>query len=943
MRLQDKVAIVTGASRGLGAAIATELASEGCSLTLVGRTSTRLDSVKFECQKISTATQKPLTIAGDLTQSDFRQYVVQETLKRFSKIDILVNNAGIMELGSVQQSTLEAFDKTFDINFRVPYDLCRLCIPHLKKIKGCIINMSSIVSVRPNYTVTPYAISKAAMDQLTVCLAAELGSSAVRVVSINPGVIPTNLWEFENMNEEENKEFIKSFESSHALNRNGTPREVAKIVAVMASDVASFISGSRILVDGGMATLYIRIRTIPARWLHCPRKAIRLVDDKFVEILEKLSWSVGVAITEFAQASPPGIYKADYLRKLFTRYGDSSKLPTGPAPTLPLLPDWYIEFDGVEREYDGKRSIDYIVSQHDIGSIMSNNSNFSIPARWLYCPRKAVRLVGEKFLPFKTPLNSKFDDQIPPECLFQPSMMLSIMRSYNAKLGLWIDLTNTDRFYDKMEIESRGISYIKLPCRGHNECPTADQTREFINICANFISKHPTELIGIHCTHGFNRTGFLIVSYLVEKFSWSVRAAIAEFAEARPTGIYKEEYLLELFTRYGDPSKLPILPPLPEWCNEGHAVEDKGRRRGKEFDKSNPSFMDGVKGMSPITHPKLLEIQRRCQDMCEWRSTGFPGLQPVSINFENLAFLQKKPYKVSWKADGTRYMMLIDGANEVYFLDRDNCVFQVSNLRFPRRKFPDEHVFGTLVDGEMVIDRVDGKALCNYLVYDIVKFENQEVGKTDFDRRMFCIRKELVEPRQMAKTNGLIDRSAEHFSFRMKEFWDVSLTRDLLSEKFTKQLGHEVDGLVYQPMLMDYSGGPNLEVLKWKPPSLNSVDFKLVLGKEERPGMLPGLKGLLFVGKLNTHFAEIKVTKELESLDQKIIECKVENNEWIFMRERTDKSFPNSHKTAISVCNSIRTPITKERLLDFIDNYRWQPKKRPLPEDNCHSSKRRKH
>uniref|UniRef100_T1ITR8 mRNA-capping enzyme n=1 Tax=Strigamia maritima TaxID=126957 RepID=T1ITR8_STRMM len=586
---------------------------------------------------------------------------------------------------------------------------------------------------------------------------------------------------------------------------------------------------------------------------------------------------------------------------------------------------------------------------------MSKNDgkNTKIPPRWLHCPRKAQRLVGEKFLPFKTPLNSEYDDQIPAACLFRPSMMVSLMHSYKAKLGLWIDLTNTNRFYDKNEIESQGISYLKLQCRGHNECPSVDQTRQFVNICSNFISKRPLELIGIHCTHGFNRTGFLIVAYLVENQSWSVDAAVSEFAQARPPGIYKEDYLRELFTRYGDPSEVPALPALPDWCNEfddsvdddGHAVsnnevesEDKGRRRGKEFNKKNPTFMQGVTGISPITtQPKLLQIQRKCQDMCEWKSTGFPGLQPVSMDIDNLAFLQKKHYKVSWKADGTRYMMLIDGENEVYFLDRDNCVFQVSNLRFPRRKFPEEHIFGTLVDGEMVIDRVEGKALCNYLVYDIIKFESQEVGKADFDRRMLCIKKELVEPRQLAKQTGLIDKNAEPFSVRMKEFWDVTFARNLLGEKFTKQLGHDVDGLVYQPTLMPYTGGPNKEVLKWKPPSLNSVDFKLVLRKEERPGMLPELKGLLYVGNLNTPFAEIKVTKELKSLDKKIIECKVVNNEWKFMRERTDKSFPNSYNTAISVCNSIRMPITKERLLEFIDHCRWQPEKRS-PSEDCYPS-----
>uniref|UniRef100_T1IMX0 mRNA capping enzyme adenylation domain-containing protein n=1 Tax=Strigamia maritima TaxID=126957 RepID=T1IMX0_STRMM len=216
-------------------------------------------------------------------------------------------------------------------------------------------------------------------------------------------------------------------------------------------------------------------------------------------------------------------------------------------------------------------------------------------------------------------------------------------------------------------------------------------------------------------------------------------------------------------------------------------------------------------GISRVTNQrKLLEIQRKCQDMCERkRDSGFPGLQSVWMNFENLVLLKQTPHKVSWKADGTRYMMLIDGVNQVYFLDCDNCVFRVSNLRFPRRKFPEEHVFGTLVDGEMVIDRVDGKEILNYLIFDVVTFENQEIGKMSFDFRMVCIRKELVEPRR----NNLVEKNSEPFGVKNKDFWDLSMSEKLLSDKFKK---HVCDGLIYQPIQMPYSGGPNTNsVLKW--------------------------------------------------------------------------------------------------------------------------------
>uniref|UniRef100_T1JE64 mRNA-capping enzyme n=1 Tax=Strigamia maritima TaxID=126957 RepID=T1JE64_STRMM len=538
---------------------------------------------------------------------------------------------------------------------------------------------------------------------------------------------------------------------------------------------------------------------------------------------------------------------------------------------------------------------------------MSTNNcvkSTKIPPKWLNCPRKALRLIGNNFIAFKTPLSSKYNDQIPPASSFNPSMLLSSMRSYNAKLGLWIDLTNTavNEYYEKTEIESQDISYLKLPCSG---CPDTTQTSQFINICSDFISKHPTELVGIHCTHGFNRTGFLIVAYLIEKQSFTLEVAIGQFAQARPPGIYKFEYLQELFTRYGDPANVSMLPALPVWYYESYEVPKKEFMGG-----------GGVKGMTQVIDKlKLVEIQRRCQEMCRRRKdSGFPGLQSVSMDVGNLDFLKQCPYKVSWKADSTRYMMLIDGENEVYFLDRENCVFHVSNIRFPRRKFVNEHVFGTLVDGEMVIDRVDGKAFPNYLIFDVVSFENQEIAKMSFDVRLLCISKELIEPRLK------LDKNSESFSIKNKDFWDIQMSGKLLSEKFTKQLTHVSDGLVYQPIRSGYS------VLKWKPQSLNTIDFKLVLGD----GMA---KGFLFVDHQKECFGEINVTTEVESLDGKIIECSFEGNEWRFMRERTDKSFPNSRETADRVWNSIRTPITQEKLLDFIDNNRYRLSgKRPPPD-----------
>uniref|UniRef100_A0A8C7D3H2 mRNA-capping enzyme n=1 Tax=Oncorhynchus kisutch TaxID=8019 RepID=A0A8C7D3H2_ONCKI len=531
-----------------------------------------------------------------------------------------------------------------------------------------------------------------------------------------------------------------------------------------------------------------------------------------------------------------------------------------------------------------------------------------------------------KFLPMKTMLGPKYDDKVPEENRFHPSMLSQYLKSLKVKMGLLVDLTNTTRFYDRNEIEKEGVKYVKLQCKGWALC--------FIDMCSVFLSS-PT---GVHCTHGFNRTGFLICAYLVEKLDWSVEAAVAAFAQARAPGIYKGDYLKELFRRYGDVEDAPPAPALPEWCfddddgdqdDDGNVIGQESQsgpsssesapgKRRKERLKFGAIFVEGVtvKGVTQVTtQPKLAEIQRKCQEFAEWEKSGFPGAQPVSMDRRNLRFLEQNPYKVSWKADGTRYMMLINGKNEVHMIDRDNSVFHIANLEFPFRKDLRVHLANTLLDGEMIIDKVNGQPVPRYLIYDIIKFNGQPVGQCDFNIRLLCIEKEIISPRMEKMKTGQIDKTKEPFSVRNKPFFDIHAARKLLEGSFTSQVSHEVDGLIFQPC-GKYKAGRCDDILKWKPPSLNSVDF-LTVARET-----------LWLRDDST---------ELKQYDNKIIECSFNNNTWVFMRQRVDKSFPNSYDTAMAVCNSIKYPVTKENLYEFLDRCalgaQGQNRKRPSDPD----------
>jgi len=249
--LEGKVAIITGASSGLGAAIAEYYSKCGASLSLVGRNKTSLNAVCKKCEEISPNNLKPLTIIADLSIEADTQRTVDETMGHFKKINILVNNAGILKGGSCESISMDDFDTTMNINLRSIFHLTKLCIPFIVETKGNIINMSSVTGLRAFPGISAYCMSKSAIDQFTRCTALEVASRGVRVNAINPGVIKTELHKSGGMSEEAYVKFLKHCETTHAMGRYGEPEEVASVAAFLASDHASFITGATIPVDGG--------------------------------------------------------------------------------------------------------------------------------------------------------------------------------------------------------------------------------------------------------------------------------------------------------------------------------------------------------------------------------------------------------------------------------------------------------------------------------------------------------------------------------------------------------------------------------------------------------------------------------------------------------------------------------------------------------------------
>jgi Dehydrogenases with different specificities (related to short-chain alcohol dehydrogenases) len=250
MAFRGKVVLVTGASSGIGAATAIHFSHLGASLSLTGRNVENLNKVAEQCVT-SSDQPKPFLITGDLTNEQDTKNILESTVKHFGKLDVLINNAGVLEAGSIENTSLEQYDKMFNTNVRSIYHLTMLAVPHLIKAKGNIVNVSSVNGMRSFPGVLAYCMSKASVDQFTRCAALDLAPKHVRVNSVNPGVIVTEIHKRSGMNQEAYEKFLERSKETHALGRPGQADEVARAIAFLASDDASFITGETMPVDGG--------------------------------------------------------------------------------------------------------------------------------------------------------------------------------------------------------------------------------------------------------------------------------------------------------------------------------------------------------------------------------------------------------------------------------------------------------------------------------------------------------------------------------------------------------------------------------------------------------------------------------------------------------------------------------------------------------------------
>jgi NAD(P)-dependent dehydrogenase (short-subunit alcohol dehydrogenase family) len=248
--LKDRVALITGASRGIGRAIAEECAARGCAVALAARTP---DAIQQVADGINAGGGRAVAFAADVTDEGAAERLVTETVAALGRLDILVNNAGGNSFSvPVASMRLSGWSKTMGLNVEATVRLIQQALPHLVESEhGVVINVGSVAGLRGAPLMSHYGAAKAAVASLTRSLAVEVAHQGVRVNSLVPGWIETDLTDFLRGDDATEQSVL----SRVPMARWGRSEEIAQAAAFLASDASSFMTGQELIVDGGLSAM----------------------------------------------------------------------------------------------------------------------------------------------------------------------------------------------------------------------------------------------------------------------------------------------------------------------------------------------------------------------------------------------------------------------------------------------------------------------------------------------------------------------------------------------------------------------------------------------------------------------------------------------------------------------------------------------------------------
>lgn len=248
MKLQDRIAIITGSASGIGRASAKEFAKEGARVVVAD---VNQNGAEETVKQIESAGGSAVAIQTDVSSAESVQQLVARALSLHGRIDILFNNAAIQVNKTVEDTTVEEWNREIGINLGGVFLCSKFCLPHLRATRGCIVNMASVNGFFVEPLCAGYCATKGAIIALTKAMAIDHGKEGIRVNCICPGYIDAGLaWEYFEV-QPNPAEARASAGKLHALWRIGKPEEVGKVAVFLASDDASFMTGSAVVVSGG--------------------------------------------------------------------------------------------------------------------------------------------------------------------------------------------------------------------------------------------------------------------------------------------------------------------------------------------------------------------------------------------------------------------------------------------------------------------------------------------------------------------------------------------------------------------------------------------------------------------------------------------------------------------------------------------------------------------
>ncbi|KAJ3447437.1 mRNA-capping enzyme [Anaeramoeba flamelloides] len=354
--------------------------------------------------------------------------------------------------------------------------------------------------------------------------------------------------------------------------------------------------------------------------------------------------------------------------------------------------------------------------------------NLKIPKGWEMISRMGENVEKTKLIPMKTPLDPDFNQVISSSNCFSAQMFLDFQRSKGRKIGLVIDLTNTHHYYDPSNFESRGIEYKKIPWRTSDVPPNRSAIRRFIKVVVLFAKEHPEEFIAVHCTNGYNLTGFMIVSFLTEVMKYPIATAVREFAKVRPPGIYNKMYLNHLFHTYElkvkqFSSHSFLYPKVPKWeyvnlnnkpknyqlqnfNNYNFNLNNISPRLSQVNNNTDRDLLNGNGYKIPKCFKQIGARLLSANDqmgLIKFLRNTYPFVDKLTSNStyldkNNKEIIKDEEFFVTWKGNSIRCMLLIISTG-CFLIDSAFRFYQI-NITFPTLK-------QTLVDGELVFERID--------------------------------------------------------------------------------------------------------------------------------------------------------------------------------------------------------------------------------------------